>query len=887
MDISGSPVAASDGSYERIDAPSALHTWFAVPDGFERFPPTLIAQIRARQAIDFPDGLIIDLLLALLIPGPQTLTYPPDVDDLVNAASEALEEADPSAKARVNAIVYYFLLDHAAALKAPDCGIDINTSAEAQDLSTRHKQFSQTVGLPKQYQNAIKGYFLMERGHYREALPLLSGADFQPLLQRALSPLGPSAMGPSMAERSSLLLSLYRLSATSPSAPSPEASEAQYTAAIFQLEGFVTATAVVQGLRSAWKTTEALTTSGKSGAGTDAERQCKLSLLKWVFISTPLRVGAVSELLGTSLSPADHRLLHEFVTRFSSGLDQQCATLALDTLLVRYINAGDYLSAARLADTVPAPLYNEAGAGVEEAKRARALREGRRKLVEGSRNILPDVQRTLLDIQEGLSTEHKRGGSANTAGVGEDSDQEMAMSWEAVGRSAALSQKNPPRPLSATSALRQLPSVADAPRAASHAIDPVGSLLHAVVKNSPNSKSNGAEDGLAPERRQLGSGVSSLDKRSADSMAASPFRGSSLRESLQKPRHSNSSLGTPSRTFDGQQSRNLLISQSPFAGPPRGQRSATGTAPHRRSSGTPDAIQKDAPARASPFASSQGRVPSHGAARVLSSLRRRVPSPSPPADAEMEDGDAEPEPERPRRRGVARPRKRTQAVTQTSRADPTSEAEEVPGGFPESEAVSATSVERRRAAREPVEPTSISNARPQRRTRQRSADLDTLSRHQAEPESEMDVGRGYAPLTRTRGGATRATSTKGESSSAPSAEERSELAGQDTLAALPQSRSARRARTTRSKTPSREPVELRRSVRLSVEPENAGSGQEPEDRDEENFQAGTRRKMAAKRGSSRKTRSDDARTNETDEELAHESGGVRTRSGKSTMPGSF
>ncbi|PWN43017.1 hypothetical protein IE81DRAFT_322943 [Ceraceosorus guamensis] len=887
MDISGSPAAASDGSYERIDAPSALHTWFAVPDGFERFPPTLIAQIRARQAIDFPDGLIIDRLLALLIPGPQSLKYPPDVDDLVNATSEALEEAEPSAKARVNAIVYYFLLDHAAALRAPDCGIDINTSAEAQDLSTRHKQFSQTVGLPKQYQNAIKGYFLMERGHYREALPLLSGADFQPLLQRALSPLGASAIGPSMAERSSLLLSLYRLSATSPTAPSPAASEAHYRAAIFQLESFVTATAVVQGLRSAWKTTEALTTLGKSG--TDAERQCKLSLLKWVFIGTPVRVGAVSELLGISLSPADQRLLHEFVTTSSNGLDQQCATLALDTLLVRYINAGDYLSAARLADTVPAPLYDEAGAGVEEAKRARTLREGRRKLVEGSRNILPDVQRTLLEIQEGLSTEHKRGALANTAGVGEDSDQEMAMSWEAVGRSAALSQKNPLRPLSATSALRQLPSVADAPRAASHATDPVGSLLHAVVRNSPNRRSNSAEDGLPPEGRQLGSGVSFLDKRSADSKAASPFGGSSLRESLQKPRHSKSSPGTPSRTFDGQQSRNLLISQSPFAGPPRGQRSATGTAPYRRSSGTPDAIQTDAPPRASPFASSQGRVPSHGAARVLSSLRRRAPSPSPPADAEMEDGDADPEPERPQRRGVARPRKRTQAVTQTSHADPTSEAEEVPGGFPESEAVSATSVERRRAAREPVEPTSISNAnaRPQRRTRQRSADLDTLSRHQAAPDSEVDVGRGSAPLTRTRGGATRATSTKGESSSAPSAEERSELAGQDTLAALPQTRSARRARSTRSKTPSREPVELRRSVRLSVEPENAGSGLEPEDRDEETSQAGTRRKIAANRGPSRKLRPDDARTNETDEELAHESGGVRTRSGKSTMPGSF
>jgi hypothetical protein len=706
----------------------------------------------------------------------------------------------------------------------------------------------------------------------------------------------------------------------------------------------VLAVAHVHGLAAAWRRASEL----GLGAPTDAElalmARCKARLLSFCFeressgdgaaVVPPLtmlpaaaeaQTTAVAALVALPLTDADETFLHDFVTASPPALAPGAAAAALDVLLVRYINAGSYLAAVRLADAAPLPEY------AADAARARQLREARRRMIEGARAVLPEVQRALLDInlEAAASPESAAGG-------------DLAMSWEQVDAQPARAA---PEPLSASVALRKPPGALESPRAASHAADPLGALLHAVVRASPTSNgsprrlqsrasltgrlspaspaprgavpagasaSPAALPGFLARQRPDGDATEPASAELASDLGGAapkrPYAASFAAGISGSPRSASPAASRPAPVSTTPQKPTALMSQSPFAGPPRllpssataGYASSSPFARQVASASQSSAPPANAASTPTPLGQNSAFAPAPRRYEARYEAGRAQGSPSQEAsgaanaDTEMLEGDTGvPSPAVTRRQGRARqaaPAKRTEQIKEQE-----SEAghESVPGGFPEAQDATMAEAETPSKPRAPTRRTREPSAPPatkqplKRNTRSRTADLGSEAGSDGESAPQRTMSRPVS--TRAIASSSRTQrATRSQSVLSVSNAEAEQDAG-DTVGELLET-PVRRTRGGAGK-----PAAVRRSARLSVEPEEAAASTMAPSVSMRSLRArgttpaadtpGKTRTPARRRATSTKPKADTSMAEaaeENDEELE---AGIRTRSGKSTMPG--
>lgn len=340
------------------------------------------------------------------------------------------------------------------------------------------------------------------------------------------------------------------------------------------------------------------------------------------------------------MSASDEALLESF------ALAPTAPPAALDVLLVRRINVGDYLSAVRLHDAAPAPELSA------DPIKAKQLRDARRRIIEGARAVIPEVQRALIDVSremEGAATAAQEAGGEMGAWENVEAEQ--------LGTPLKSSTSAQLVPLSASPALRKPPSAASSPRSASHATDPLAALLSAVVRASPtrapvlNSPAPAAQ--AAPADAPTVPFVGFLERKRESLGGAGGGRasfGSSVGSGPATPRSGPATplraYGTPTPALNGdtpvqsitpKAARSPavvlatagLTSRSPFAAPPRlpGPTAPGGTA-RRTGSGT------------SPWTSSGAQQTSSGGLFSSTSARRGTGNSGSPFGANLRRGEA-------------------------------------------------------------------------------------------------------------------------------------------------------------------------------------------------------------------------------------------------------
>jgi hypothetical protein len=161
--MSASPSASS---FELVPPP-ALASWLDVPDALSVWPAQRRAELAAR-APDLPAGRAFAARLAALV-APEQPAYPPEALALLAGALAA-----SGAGARSHALVYYLLLDIAAAAAAPqpEYGAAQLAPSERTELRGRAAAFARRTGLPRKFREAVQGYWYVDHGMYK-----VSGSD--------------------------------------------------------------------------------------------------------------------------------------------------------------------------------------------------------------------------------------------------------------------------------------------------------------------------------------------------------------------------------------------------------------------------------------------------------------------------------------------------------------------------------------------------------------------------------------------------------------------------------------------------------------------------------------------------------------------------------------
>ncbi|KAN0061014.1 hypothetical protein ACQY0O_006748 [Thecaphora frezii] len=485
------------------DAQSTPTTW----------PGDAVERIRSRRAA-LPDGrLFFDELLTLCEVDP-TL-YPPASHDGLARLLEAIYSTSTFDSLKQASLVYYLLEDFDAFNNAADAPMD-DSSDSPETISAKADAFAASSFILPHFKDLMYGYWLLDKGHYEGAVPFLTSPDFIPKIYRTLFQPSTDMQQPqrSPLDRSRLLLRFLRNS-IQPSSSPKESAEYQE-----ELEMQVRATCWVRGPTKAFGLVREIASTFEDDETCQAVRRRLISVV-FLHCFGPPNAIAIKNLLSCFLDAEEEVAFETFVLSPPAQMTPTWSYIAADVLLVRFVNEGRYMDAVRLDRRLGPDVSQGHSGSVDNAERSR-LMEKRKRLVSGAREILPEVQKELLRIEESMELSAGRV-AGSEADVKEGSEEKKAgdlkMSWEHVPRLGDANAQPPASPIDTASKLTPLSASPALRRTGDRSPNTQAALLSAVVRASPSSKAataavasprRGQEDAGSPSSQSTSGTVAPL-----------------------------------------------------------------------------------------------------------------------------------------------------------------------------------------------------------------------------------------------------------------------------------------------------------------------------------------------------------------------------------------
>lgn len=346
-----------------------------------------IAFINERRSIVHGQKLFFDELLCFA--SVDTSIYPPRSAEQLSSLLEAIFAATTLDYLKQLSLVYYLLLDLDACVQrlANDQG---DASADAGSSAT--EQFADTYVVLPQFTDAMQGYWLLDNDQYEQAVPLLAVADFIPKIVRTLYLPAPNEKR-SDVSRAKLLLRFLRTSNQATS--SPPGSEPFLQEVEIQIQ----ALCFLSGPARAFAEIRALTFTIQDDEQQRVSVRARLIFKVLEHCFAPPRSAAIQNLLACSLDPEEEVTLESFVLSPPAAMTATWSYVAADVLIIRYISQGRYMDAVGL-DRRLGPDVSQGHSTARDAQQRSKMMEQRKRMIAGAREILPEVQKELLRIEE-------------------------------------------------------------------------------------------------------------------------------------------------------------------------------------------------------------------------------------------------------------------------------------------------------------------------------------------------------------------------------------------------------------------------------------------------------------------------------------------------------
>ncbi|KAJ9477360.1 ELYS domain-containing protein [Pseudozyma hubeiensis] len=415
-----------------------------------------------RRSIVFGGSLFFDELLTFA--GVDTSLYPPRSHQQLSELLTAIFTAATLDYLKQLLLVYYLLLDLDA--YSQRVSLDQDAGSSLADSTSAAERFADTYVVLPQFTDAMQGYWLLDNDNYEQAIPLLAVADFVPKIVRTL-------FLPSQTERRSdvtrakLLLRFIRTS--NQTTTSPPGSEAF----LQEVEMQIQALCFVSGPARALSEIRAITSTIQDDEQQRVSVRARLIFKVLEHCFAPPRPAAIQNLLACSLDPEEEVTLESFVLSPPAAMTATWSYVAADALIVRYISQGRYMDAVGL-DRRLGPDVSQGHSTAKDAQQRSKMMEQRKRMIAGAREILPEVQKELLRIEEsaeisgGAEVEHKQ--DKTDTGAMNGANGRATAIGDIADRSGLA-----PTPLSASPAAR---------RSNTHTPSTQAAILSAVVRAS-------------------------------------------------------------------------------------------------------------------------------------------------------------------------------------------------------------------------------------------------------------------------------------------------------------------------------------------------------------------------------------------------------------------
>lgn len=326
--------------------------------------------------------------------GVDTTLYPPrsypELGELILAVQDSLFDT-----LRRNALLYYLLLDyHLLPVNQQGSASPIASLSSLAPRSPILAQFAINHLLPDFWTRSVeRGFWRFDKGLHKEAVPWLNAANSSAYANHILRTLSPLKGKEKPLEKAECLIKYVRIA--KPVLPETKAD-------LDVVEAVVVGKAIVEGLQGALELVRERSTSEQNALfatlwqwlfqleQSSQTAHIRSSLLQSV-VALPLSDSEVQTLVAFSLG----RTASSSAPAPSSTL-LRARQLALDTLLVRLLNAGRVLDALKVNSLAE---ESQGNAAVEEeggevgAKR----RKKRREMLRLAREMLPEVVRSQLE----------------------------------------------------------------------------------------------------------------------------------------------------------------------------------------------------------------------------------------------------------------------------------------------------------------------------------------------------------------------------------------------------------------------------------------------------------------------------------------------------------
>ncbi|UZJ51583.1 hypothetical protein CBS101457_000903 [Exobasidium rhododendri] len=320
-------------------------------------------------------------------------------------------------------------------------------------------QFSKEIGLPRSARYAMTGYWFLDKGDYQTAVSYLTEQpDFVSRIISTISPLRYTSTSSEETRNRALALSNFL--------DLVDVHSFDFTPDESFEEARIVATCWSHGVRTAWSQSQRVIGLDWTEEGGTSRSKCVGRILEFCFMPEP-KSDAIKALLALPLDEREEEMLCHNMVNSPSGIHftSYAHAIALDVLLVRRINSGQYYDAIlldrRINTTVGLPHLSRDVTSDAERLQMRRLRSKRQDLVRSAYSVLTNVERQLLDLGKEEADADQEKEEKEMLGR-----SEREMSWENVGDSvlseqstprkrASEVQKKPTTPLSASLALRR------------------------------------------------------------------------------------------------------------------------------------------------------------------------------------------------------------------------------------------------------------------------------------------------------------------------------------------------------------------------------------------------------------------------------------------------
>ncbi|GAC96890.1 hypothetical protein PHSY_004474 [Pseudozyma hubeiensis SY62] len=341
-----------------------------------------------RRSIVYGGSLFFDELLTFA--GVDTSLYPPRSQKQLSELLTAIFAAITLDYLKQLSLVYYLLLDLDAYSQRVSLDQDVGPSLT--DSTSAAERFADTYVVLPQFTDAMQGYWLLDNDSYEQAIPLLAVADFVPKIVRTLFLPSQTEHRPDVT-RAKLLLRFIRTSNQTTS--SPPGSEAF----LQEVEMQIQALCFVSGPSRALSEIRAITSTIQDDEQQRVSVRARLIFKVLEHCFAPPRPAAIQNLLACSLDPEEEVTLESFVLSPPAAMTATWSYVAADVLIARYISQGRYMDAVGL-DRRLGPDVSQGHSTAKDAQQRSKMMEQRKRMIAGAREILPEVQKELLRIEE-------------------------------------------------------------------------------------------------------------------------------------------------------------------------------------------------------------------------------------------------------------------------------------------------------------------------------------------------------------------------------------------------------------------------------------------------------------------------------------------------------